>query len=811
MLADSAITHDVIRARGYCTVESKAELRRLGFSASQALTPTLLIPIWNVAGEVGLYHHRPDTPRVGRDGKTAKYEFPARSRMAVDVHPSLHDKVRDPKTPLFLTEGVKKADAAVSLGLCCLALVGVWNWRGTNEFGGKTSLPDWEGIALKGRRVYVAFDSDVMLKKQVHQALARLAAFLEQRGAKVAFLYLPSGPRGVKVGLDDYLAAGHDVDDLLRLATTTLREPPPGENEPPSEEEYARGAEGLPCIETARRHLRDVSQDALAALIQANEPPNVFVRGGRLVRIQEDEDKRPTISDLTPVTLKGRLARCANFVFTSRQNGTSAVSPPPEAVEDLRGLGRWPHVPPLIGLVTSPVVSEDATLITTPGYHPAARLVYHCPSTFALPDTAPTPQAVAASRQAIDDLLADFPFADESSRAHAWALLLLPFVRPLISGPTPLHLIDAPQAGTGKTLLALVCTNVFLPTGAAITTCPTTEEEWSKTLTSIFLSGPSHVLLDNARSLSSGKLFAALTSDLWADRLMGGNDIPPLPIRQVWAATCNNVSGNDELARRAVWIRLDAGLERPDARTSFRHANLLGYVRDSRASLVGAILTLIRSWLERGHPTYSGVRPPVGSYECWTEVMGGLLEGIGVPGFLENRDTLRAKVDKEATAWHGFTEAWHEEHGEKQVGTGDLLKLAGEWFPEKLGDGGDRSQRSKLGRLLIANVDRVYGGRKLTNGGQITSGPSKGATAYRLIDLRSAGNLGNLGNFSPPDSTGIGKRVGLPGALQQADSFSASEQFAPSEVPQVPQVPLTDEDDEEWGALTADGPEGEGL
>jgi len=46
-----------------------------------------------------------------------------------------------------------------------------------------------------------------------------------------------------------------------------------------------------------------------------------------------------------------------------------------------------------------------------------------------------------------NELLGDFPFVDEASRAHTLALMLEPFVRPLIKGPTPLYLIDAPTRG----------------------------------------------------------------------------------------------------------------------------------------------------------------------------------------------------------------------------------------------------------------------------------------------------------------------------------------------------------------------------
>jgi len=246
-LTASAIAPEVIAARGYQTLTQKAQLRRLGFGDAQSLVPTLLIPIWSISGEIALYHHRPDTPRL-RDGKPAKYEFPAGSRMAVDVHPSLRQQVRRPDVPLFITEGVKKADAAISAGLCCLAVIGTWNWRGTNEWGGKTALPDWDQIAFKDqknapRQVYIVYDSDVMLKESVHLALARLNAFLTHKGAKVAFIYLPHGEGGQKVGLDDFLAAGHTASDLLALATSMLRLPE-GSGQKPTHP-YTETPEGL--------------------------------------------------------------------------------------------------------------------------------------------------------------------------------------------------------------------------------------------------------------------------------------------------------------------------------------------------------------------------------------------------------------------------------------------------------------------------------------------------------------------------------------------------------------------------------------
>jgi hypothetical protein len=101
--------------------------------------------------------------------------------MVLDVHPFARHKLGDPSVPLFITEGTKKGDALVSRGLCAVTLLGVCCWRGKNDKGGKVALPEWEHIALNGRRVYVVFDSDVMTKPEVHAALARLKAFLEAK------------------------------------------------------------------------------------------------------------------------------------------------------------------------------------------------------------------------------------------------------------------------------------------------------------------------------------------------------------------------------------------------------------------------------------------------------------------------------------------------------------------------------------------------------------------------------------------------------------------------------------------------------
>jgi Domain of unknown function (DUF3854) len=226
LLEDSAISPEVARARGYVSVDTKSRLEGPGFAPYQRRVPGLLIPVHDATGAVVLHQYRPDRPRVTKKGTTVKYETPGGGRMVLDVPPRERERIGDPKVPLWITEGSRKADAAVSAGLCCVALLGVTAFRGTNKDGGKVALADWEHVALNdGRPVYICFDSDVMLKRAVHQALVRLGALLARRGASVAYVYLPAGESGAKTGLDDYLAAGGTTDDLVLRARAEPVEP----------------------------------------------------------------------------------------------------------------------------------------------------------------------------------------------------------------------------------------------------------------------------------------------------------------------------------------------------------------------------------------------------------------------------------------------------------------------------------------------------------------------------------------------------------------------------------------------------------
>lgn len=243
MLAESGITPEHARARGYVTVDTKSRLEHLRITAAGRQVPGLLVPQLRADGSTWGFQYRPDSPRQ-RNGKTVKYETPTGQRNGLDVPPGVGPVLGNPAEPLWITEGVKKADAATLAGLACVALPGVWSWRGTNASGGKTAIPDWNDVALNERRVILAFDSDVTRKHPVRAALAALAGYLATKGADVAYCHLPDTGDG-KTGLDDYLAAGHTADDLHALVRP---EPPQAVDDTPPRPDTA-----APATPPARR------------------------------------------------------------------------------------------------------------------------------------------------------------------------------------------------------------------------------------------------------------------------------------------------------------------------------------------------------------------------------------------------------------------------------------------------------------------------------------------------------------------------------------------------------------------------------
>jgi putative DNA primase/helicase len=232
----SSIDPDVIKERGYVTVgrpkaglldeygrDTRERLRTLGFPSwairEDYYFPGLHIPQYTPAGVCYAGQFKPFRAVPGRDGKPQRYAS-AKGPSRLDVHPrwstgggELVPPIRDVSRRLWITEGVKKADALTSRGQVTVALAGVYNWRNVHA-----SLGDWEDVAIRGREVIVCFDADAAVKAAVAQAMARLGKWLVHKGAaRVRYLVVPGMVEGSATkGVDDWFAAGGTLEGLER-------------------------------------------------------------------------------------------------------------------------------------------------------------------------------------------------------------------------------------------------------------------------------------------------------------------------------------------------------------------------------------------------------------------------------------------------------------------------------------------------------------------------------------------------------------------------------------------------------------------
>jgi hypothetical protein len=319
----------------------------------------------------------------------------------------------------------------------------------------------------------------------------------------------------------------------------------------------------------------------------------------------------------------------------------------------------------------------------------------------------------------IDEAIGDFPYDTQASRANAFAALLTPIVRPTFDGPVPLALIDAPQQGTGKTLLSSVIAVVATGRPAAATPAPNNDEEWRKRITALLMGGSSVILIDNLDGqLDSPSLASALTSTTWRDRILGHSEMTNIPQRATWLATGNNIRLGGDMGRRCYSIRLDAKLSEPWRGREFKHPDLLAWSRDNRERLIAALLTIARGWFVRVQP--SSQSPKIGSFESWSSTIGGILGFAGVPGFLGNLDALYAGADDETAEWETFLRELYGIFGGRAFTTKEvaaqtaLSSVLCDSLPGDLGDAWTKrtqgvSFNKRLGRALRKRLDRRHG------------------------------------------------------------------------------------------------------
>jgi hypothetical protein len=339
----------------------------------------------------------------------------------------------------------------------------------------------------------------------------------------------------------------------------------------------------------------------------------------------------------------------------------------------------------MAGVTHTPTFRPDGSLINTPGYDNATRLLYLPEPGLDIPDVPDAPDAddLAAAVKLIEQMIGDFPFDTPHDRANYIAALITPLLRTIAPPPYKLTAIEARQPGSGKTLLANILR--YIHGGVFRSEVPEDDAELRKQVTSILLvtTGPI-IVLDNVSGVLRSSTFAGLlTSSVWDDRPLGSTQMVNCINDRMWVITGNNLFVGGDLPRRTLRVAIDPKMPHPETRTNFEIADLETWVKQHRGDVLGALLTIVRSWVVAGMPL--ATMRTSDSYARWTQVIGGILGHADIDGRFDDPST-HYLVSTDDEEWGDFLAAVHRIYGGTEWTAKELLAGI-----SKFGDNGYQS------------------------------------------------------------------------------------------------------------------------
>ena len=446
--------------------------------------------------------------------------------------------------------------------------------------------------------------------------------------------------------------------------------------------ESSESDSGRPQIELTLDE-KCVNDQAIEGLAKRGD---IFDHNGNLAVIVDEhvdgEESRKTIQHLSLATLREIISEtCCFFEMGVNKETEEEVElfrrVPKWCYDAVLARGSWTGIRPIRGIVTSPVLRADGSILQTQGYDIDSGLYVDLTEAFPEIDSDPTAEAISAAVATLLDLVSDFPFKDSASLAAWVASLLTPLAREAYRGCTgPLSLFDANIRGSGKTLLADI--NSLIVTGREATrlTAPQNDEEARKRITALVNDSDRIVLIDNITGrFGCASLDAALTGTVWKDRRLGHTELIEAPLRMTWYASGNNVLLGEDTARRTCHIRLESPLENPEDRSGFKYQDIRKHVRKNRPALLAAALTILRGYIAAGRPDQH--LKPWGSFEGWSDLVRNSIVWCGLVDPGETRTELRATSDSQAGSLRQMLVAVaHVDQDQHGLRTSDMLKIA---------------------------------------------------------------------------------------------------------------------------------------
>ncbi|WP_424813551.1 topoisomerase [Roseococcus sp. YIM B11640] len=586
-------------------------------------------------------------------------------------------------TVVFVAEGEKDIDRLRGLGLTATCNAGgAGKWRAEHAW--------W----LKDRHVVILPDNDPQAKDpegnprfhpdgrpvlpgQDHAA--EVARSLRGVAASLKILMLPDLP--LKGDVSDWIEAGGTAEQLLAMAADApAAEGLSSRSDDDLQQRY--GTADVPTIRVRGGDLHLEASAGEAALIRAGK--NIFQRGKKLVRPAAQEvtaarGRTALSACLIEITQAGMVDNlCSSAVwerFDGRSESWVQINPPKSVAETiLARSGQWTF-PRIAGVITTPTLRADGSILAEPGYDEATRLFLVPDPNLALhPGVAnPTRELAERALAALNSLLDEFPFIDAVSRSVALSGLITPVARGAMP-VAPMHAIKAHTAGTGKSYMAdtvsAICTGQPCPVTSA---APDDEGETEKRLVGLLMGGYPICSLDNVNGELGGDLLCqAIERPIIRIRLLGKSDIFEVESRATFFATGNNLRVRGDMVRRTVVCSLDANMERPELR-EFK-GDPVREVLGNRGRYVSACLIIVRAYIEAGRP---GLLKPIASFEDWSNTVRSALVWLGCSDPADSMEEAR-KDDPETSELSEMLSVWHQALGEQALTVQQIIKAVNE-------------------------------------------------------------------------------------------------------------------------------------
>jgi hypothetical protein len=438
----------------------------------------------------------------------------------------------------------------------------------------------------------------------------------------------------------------------------------------------------LPVIEVIGGGLSNEATAGEGAIIRAGHP--IFSRGTMLVRpvileVDATRGRRTKVAQLISVSqpnMVDLLCKSANWRrYDGRLRTKVAINPPDDVARViLHRCGEW-KFHEIVGVITTPTLRPDGSVLIKQGYDPITRMMLMEPPSMPAISAHPTREEAIAALELIDELLNEFPFADDASRSVALSALMTPVVRAAFQ-VSPMHAVCAPSAGTGKSYLLDVVAAIAIGQPCPVMAAGRSEEETEKRLGAALLAGQPIINIDNVNGdLGGDALCQIIERPVVEIRILGKSERVRVESRATIFATGNNLRLLGDMTRRVLRCILDANQERPELRQFKRDP--VGEVLTDRGRYVAALLTIVRAYIVAGRPS---VASRLASFEGWSDTVRSPLIWLGRPDPVDTMEAAR-KDDPQLQAMEAVFAALKSAIGIGQKhSVAEIIRCAGEWL-----------------------------------------------------------------------------------------------------------------------------------